>query len=106
MNFIRLILILFCLLWLCFTANAQTPLEVANQRLAKTLDTLEKTEKERDAYVKVADAQDKVIDSQKGQIDLLKLALKAREEEVEALRSLKCNKTSWLFGLVKVTKCR
>lgn len=83
------------------------------QRLAKVLDVLDKTEtvvasqfKEIEAYKMTVDSQKQLIEAQNKLIELQKLVLSARQEEVDALRKLRCETTSFLFGLIRVKRCR
>lgn len=83
------------------------------KRLAKVLDVLDKTEavvasqfKEIEAYKMTVDSQKQLIEAQNKLIELQKLVLSARQEEVDALRKLRCETTSFLFGLIRVKRCR
>lgn len=101
--------ILLITLLLALPVAAQTD----TQRLAKVLDVLDKTEavvasqfKEIEAYKMTVDSQKQLIEAQNKLIELQKLVLSARQEEVDALRKLRCETTSFLFGLIRVKRCR
>lgn len=83
-----------------------------SQRLAKVLDVLDKTEAvvkaqqaEIEAKNAVIDAKNAQIKAQDAQIAFLNLSLKAREEEVTALRKVKCSTTSFFWGIIKRKAC-
>lgn len=82
------------------------------QRLAKVLDVLDKTEAvvkaqqaEMDAKNAVIAAKEAQIKAQDAQIAFINLSLKAREEEVVALRKVKCSTTSFFWGIIKRKAC-
>ena len=82
------------------------------QRLAKVLDVLDKTEavvsaqkaeiEAKNAVIAAKEAQIKAMDTQ---IAFLNLSLKAREEEVTALRKIKCSSVSFFWGIIKRKAC-
>lgn len=82
------------------------------QRLAKVLDVLDKTEvvvraqqaelEAKNAVIAAKEAQVKAMDTQ---IAFINLSLKAREEEVVALRKVKCSTTSFFWGIIKRKAC-
>lgn len=85
---------------------------ITQKRLAKVLDVLDKTEAvvkaqnaELEAKNAVIAAKEAQIKAQDTQIAFINLSLKAREEEVTALRSMRCSTTSFLFGLLKRKSC-
>lgn len=82
------------------------------KRLAKVLDVLDKTEAvvkaqqaEIEAKNAVIDAKNAQIKAQDAQIAFINLSLKAREEEVTALRKVKCSTTSFFWGIIKRKAC-
>lgn len=83
------------------------------QRLAKALDVLDKTEAvvkaqqaEMDAKNAVIAAKEAQIKAQDTQIAFLTLTVKSRQEEVDALRKIKCSKTKFFWGIISTTKCQ
>jgi len=85
---------------------------ITQKRLAKVLDVLDKTEAvvkaqqaELEAKNAVIDAKNAQIKAQDAQIAFLNLSLKAREEEVTALRKVKCSTTSFFWGIIKRKAC-
>ena len=85
---------------------------ITQKRLAKVLDVLDKTEAvvkaqqaELEAKNAVIAAKEAQIKAQDAQIAFINLSLKAREEEVTALRKIKCSKTKFFWGIISVTKC-
>lgn len=83
------------------------------QRLAKVLDVLDKTEAvvkaqqaELDAKNAVIAAKEAQIKAQDTQIAFLTLTVKSRQEEVDALRKIKCSKTKFFWGIISTTKCQ
>lgn len=96
------ITILFILIS-AFAVNAQ---DIQGQRLLKALDALEKTEA-------VVAAQEREITALKRSNDLyverdvLRLdTIKAKDEEIAALRKMNCDKTIFLFGIIKTVRCK
>lgn len=82
------------------------------QRLAKVLDVLDKTEAvvkaqqaEIEAKNAVIDAKNAQIKAQDAQIAFLTLTVKSRQEEVDALRKVKCSTTSFFWGIIKRKAC-
>lgn len=82
------------------------------QRLAKVLDVLDKTEAvvraqqaELDAKNAVIAAKEAQIKAQDAQIAFLTLTVKSRQEEVDALRKVKCSTTSFFWGIIKRKAC-
>lgn len=101
--------ILLITLLLALPVAAQTD----TQRLAKVLDVLDKTEAvvkaqqaEIEAKNAVIAAKEAQIKAQDTQIAFLTLTVKSRQEEVDALRKVKCNKKIFLFGLIKTVSCQ
>ena len=85
---------------------------ITQKRLAKVLDVLDKTEAvvkaqqaELEAKNAVIDAKNAQIKAQDAQIAFLNLSLKAREQEVDALRKIKCSTTSFFWGIIKRKAC-
>ena len=85
---------------------------ITQKRLAKVLDVLDKTEtvvasqfKEIEAYKMTVDSQKQLIEAQNKLIELQKLVLSARQEEVDALRKVKCSTTSFFWGIIKRKAC-
>lgn len=82
------------------------------QRLAKVLDVLDKTEavvkaqqaeiEAKNAVIAAKEAQIKAMDTQ---IAFLTLTVKSRQEEVTALRKVKCSTTSFFWGIIKRKAC-
>ena len=100
--------ILLITLLLALPVAAQTD----TQRLAKVLDVLDKTEAvvkaqnaELEAKNAVIAAKEAQIKAQDAQIAFINLSLKAREEEVVALRKVKCSTTSFFWGIIKRKAC-
>lgn len=100
--------ILLITLLLALPVAAQTD----TQRLAKVLDVLDKTEAvvkaqnaELEAKNAVIAAKEAQIKAQDAQITFINLSLKAREEEVVALRKVKCSTTSFFWGIIKRKAC-
>lgn len=101
--------ILLITLLLALPVAAQTD----TQRLAKVLDVLDKTEavvsaqkaeiEAKNAVIAAKEAQIKAMDTQ---IAFLTLTVKSRQEEVDALRKIKCAKTKFLWGIISTTKCQ
>ena len=86
---------------------------ITQKRLAKVLDVLDKTEAvvkaqnaELEAKNAVIAAKEAQIKAQDTQIAFLTLTVKSRQEEVDALRKVKCNKKIFLFGLIKTVSCQ
>lgn len=82
------------------------------QRLAKVLDVLDKTEAvvkaqqaELEAKNAVIAAKEAQIKAQDAQIAFLTLTVKSRQEEVDALRKVKCSTTSFFWGIIKRKAC-
>ena len=82
------------------------------QRLAKVLDVLDKTEAvvkaqqaEIEAKNAVIAAKEAQIKAQDAQITFLTLTVKSRQEEVDALRKVKCSTTSFFWGIIKRKAC-
>lgn len=82
------------------------------KRLAKVLDVLDKTEAvvkaqqaELEAKNAVIDAKNAQIKAQDAQIAFLTLTVKSRQEEVDALRKVKCSTTSFFWGIIKRKAC-
>lgn len=82
------------------------------QRLAKVLDVLDKTEAvvkaqnaELEAKNAVIAAKEAQIKAQDTQIAFLTLTVKSRQEEVDALRKVKCSTTSFFWGIIKRKAC-
>lgn len=82
------------------------------KRLAKVLDVLDKTEAvvkaqqaEIEAKNAVIDAKNAQIKAQDAQIAFLTLTVKSRQEEVTALRKIKCSTTSFFWGIIKRKAC-
>ena len=82
------------------------------QRLAKVLDVLDKTEAvvkaqqaEIEAKNAVIAAKEAQIKAQDTQIAFLTLTVKSRQEEVDALRKVKCSTTSFFWGIIKRKAC-
>ena len=82
------------------------------QRLAKVLDVLDKTEAvvkaqnaELEAKNAVIAAKEAQIKAQDAQITFLTLTVKSRQEEVDALRKVKCSTTSFFWGIIKRKAC-
>ena len=101
------------ILLITFLLTIPVAAQTDTQRLAKVLDVLDKTEavvasqfKEIEAYKMTVDSQKQLIEAQNKLIELQKLVLSARQEEVDALRKLRCETTSFLFGLIRVKRCR
>jgi hypothetical protein len=116
----------------CLTASAQDP--VADQRLAKALDALEKSEAENVTLKADSKAKDDVIAAQQDEIfsrDVLILEKNAliflkdgliesanktiqrleerdaiRIAEITALRKIKCDKDVWFGGVYKKIRCK
>lgn len=85
---------------------------ITQKRLAKVLDVLDKTEAvvkaqqaEIEAKNAVIAAKEAQIKAQDTQIAFINLSLKAREEEVVALRKVKCSTTSFFWGIIKRKAC-
>lgn len=85
---------------------------ITQKRLAKVLDVLDKTEAvvkaqqaEIEAKNAVIAAKEAQIKAQDAQIAFINLSLKAREEEVVALRKVKCSTTSFFWGIIKRKAC-
>lgn len=85
---------------------SQTELEVANARLVRTLDALEKTEAVLAAKSAEMAAKDALLDNHEQMIALQAGIIQARDEEVKALRKIKCSTTSFAWGIIKVKKCQ
>ena len=78
---------------------------IANQRLVKTLDALDKSENEK----KTLEVENLVL-KRLEVINASFLAakdqmLKSKDGELTVLRNLKCSKTSFLFGLISKKTC-
>ena len=100
--------ILLITLLLALPVAAQTD----TQRLAKVLDVLDKTEAvvkaqnaELEAKNAVIAAKEAQIKAQDAQITFLTLTVKSRQEEVDALRKVKCSTTSFFWGIIKRKAC-
>ena len=85
---------------------------ITQKRLAKVLDVLDKTEAvvkaqqaEMDAKNAVIAAKEAQIKAQDTQIAFLTLTVKSRQEEVDALRKVKCSTTSFFWGIIKRKAC-
>lgn len=86
------------------SASAQTDVDVANARLVKTLDLLEKTETALASERKVNALQAATISNME-KLDVLRVqTIEAKDAEIKELRRLKCSKTSILF-LIRWTRC-
>lgn len=105
MNFVRLILILIVCLLMGYAVNAQTKEQIADQRLSKTLDALEASEKYASALERENASLKRQVQLQDERDQLRVDAIKARDEEIKALRSIKCSKTRFFWGVITVKKC-
>lgn len=101
------------ILLITFLLTIPVAAQTDTQRLAKVLDVLDKMEAvvkaqqaELEAKNAVIVAKDAQIKAQDAQIAFLNLSLKAREEEVTALRKIKCSKTKFFWGIISTTKCQ
>ena len=100
------------ILLITFLLAVPVAAQTDTQRLAKVLDVLDKTEavvsaqkaeiEAKNAVIAAKEAQIKAMDTQ---IAFLNLSLKAREEEVTALRKIKCSSVSFFWGIIKRKAC-
>lgn len=107
---IRLLTIIFILLWGCVIANAQTTQEQPDtatlvRALNKALNEVETSRTAIAASDRLIAAQDAEIKALKAQITALELLNELKDKEIERVLKIKCNRISFLFGLIRKTTC-
>ena len=59
-----------------------------------------------EAQKQAMDSKDQLVATQDALIKSQATEIKLREEELDYYRKLKCDKTSFFFGVIKLTRCR
>lgn len=99
-------LLLFTILLVHGFVNAQTPLDIANQRLGKAMDVIDKQDAEIKAQTDQLARQNTLIERLLAQNELLLSQSKLQNEQIRDLSKLKCDTTSFFFGLIKNKRCK
>lgn len=107
---IRLLTIIFILLWGCVIANAQTTQEQPDtatlvRALNKALNEVETSRVALTASERVIAAQDAELKALKAQITALERLNELKDKEVSRLIQVKCQQTKLLFGIVSWRRC-